>query len=112
MVAQSPSTLQDLFLKHLRDNRGEVTIFLANGIRLQGQIRSCDNFTPSLSGALGPRSSTSMRSQQSVQRSRSNCMNPVRRVNAIDSKSYREGTATTERRKIAAIKPKALNLLR
>ena len=36
MVAQSPSTLQDLFLKHLRDNRGEVTIFLANGIQAPG----------------------------------------------------------------------------
>ena len=53
MVAQSPSTLQDLFLKHLRDNRGEVTIFLANGIRLQGQIRSFDNFTVQLVRGTG-----------------------------------------------------------
>ena len=45
MPAQSTSSLQDLFLKHLRDHRVEVTIFLANGIRLQGQIRSFDNFT-------------------------------------------------------------------
>ena len=45
MPAQSASSLQDLFLKHLRDHRVEVTIFLANGIRLQGQIRSFDNFT-------------------------------------------------------------------
>ncbi|KLK89479.1 hypothetical protein AA309_31210 [Microvirga vignae] len=48
MSAQSISTLQDTFLKHLRDNRGEVTIFLANGIRLQGQIKSFDNFTVQL----------------------------------------------------------------
>ncbi len=40
--------LQDVFLRHLRDNRVEVTIFLANGIRLQGQIRSFDNFTVQL----------------------------------------------------------------
>jgi host factor-I protein len=48
LPAQSASSLQDLFLKHLRDNRSEVTIFLANGIRLQGQIRSFDNFTVQL----------------------------------------------------------------
>ncbi len=36
------------FLKHLRDHKIEVTIFLANGIKLQGQIRSFDNFTVQL----------------------------------------------------------------
>jgi host factor-I protein len=46
-TATTPS-LQDLFLTHLRDNRVEVTVFLANGIRLQGQIRSFDNFTVQL----------------------------------------------------------------
>jgi host factor-I protein len=45
LPAQSTSTLQDHFLKHLRDHGVEVTVFLANGIRLQGQIRSFDNFT-------------------------------------------------------------------
>jgi host factor-I protein len=48
MPAQSTSTLQAPFLKHLRDHRVEVTIFLANGIRLQGQIRSFDSFTVQL----------------------------------------------------------------
>jgi host factor-I protein len=48
MAAPSTSTLQDLFLKHLRDHSVEVTIFLANGIRLQGQIRSFDNYTVQL----------------------------------------------------------------
>jgi host factor-I protein len=37
-----------MFLKHLRDNRDEVIVFLANGIRLQGQIKSFDNFTVQL----------------------------------------------------------------
>jgi host factor-I protein len=46
-TATTPS-LQDLFLTHLRDNRVEVTVFLANGIRLQGQIRSFDNYTVQL----------------------------------------------------------------
>jgi host factor-I protein len=48
MAAQSTSTLQDLFLKHLCDHRVEVTVFLANGIRLQGQIRLFDNYTVQL----------------------------------------------------------------
>ena len=48
MAIPSTAPLQDLFLKHIRDHRIEVTIFLANGIRLQGQIRSFDNFTVQL----------------------------------------------------------------
>jgi host factor-I protein len=48
LAVQSTSTLQDTFLMHLRDHSVEVTIFLANGIRLQGQIRSFDNFTVQL----------------------------------------------------------------
>jgi host factor-I protein len=53
MAAQSTSTLQDLFLKHLRDHKTEVTMFLVNGIRLQGQIRWFDNFTVQLVRANG-----------------------------------------------------------
>ena len=37
--------IQDMFLNHLRDNELDVTMFLVNGIRLQGQIRQFDNFT-------------------------------------------------------------------
>jgi host factor-I protein len=43
--AQSAATIQDAFLKHLRDNKLDVTMFLVNGIKLQGQIRQFDNFT-------------------------------------------------------------------
>jgi host factor-I protein len=45
LPVKTTSSPQDLFLKHLRDHAVEVTVFLANGIRLQGQIRSFDNFT-------------------------------------------------------------------
>jgi host factor-I protein len=48
MPTQPISTLQDVFLGQLRDGKVDVTIFLANGIRLQGQIRSFDNFTVQL----------------------------------------------------------------
>jgi host factor-I protein len=48
LVAQGTSILQDTFLKYLRDNNADVTMFLVNEIRLQGQIRSFDNFTVQL----------------------------------------------------------------
>ena len=44
MDAPSTPTLQDTFLGYLRDHRAEVTIFLVNGIRLQGYVRSFDAF--------------------------------------------------------------------
>jgi host factor-I protein len=45
MAAQGTSSLQDTFLKHLRDNNVEVTMFLMNGIKLLGRIRWFDSFT-------------------------------------------------------------------
>ncbi|MPR12830.1 RNA chaperone Hfq [Microvirga tunisiensis] len=44
MAAQSTATLQDIFLEYLRDHGIEVTMFLVNGIRLQGHIGSFDRF--------------------------------------------------------------------
>ncbi|WP_457089913.1 RNA chaperone Hfq [Microvirga sp. P5_D2] len=48
MTVQGTSTLQDTFLNHLRDSKAEVTMFLVNGIRLQGQIKRFDTFTVQL----------------------------------------------------------------
>jgi host factor-I protein len=48
MPAQNTATLQDTFLAHLRDHRAEVTMFLVNGIRLQGYVRSVDRFVVEL----------------------------------------------------------------
>jgi host factor-I protein len=45
MALQSTPSLQDIFLTYLRDHRVEVTVFLVNGIRLTGQIRTFDTFT-------------------------------------------------------------------
>ena len=42
MAVQSPVTLQNTFLTYLRDHKIDVTMFLVNGVRLQGQIRSFD----------------------------------------------------------------------
>jgi host factor-I protein len=40
--------IQDIFLKHLRDNKLDVTMFLVIGIRLQGRISRFDNHTVQL----------------------------------------------------------------
>ena len=45
MAAQSTSSLQDTFLKHLCDSNIDVTMFLVNGIKLLGRIRRFDSFT-------------------------------------------------------------------
>ena len=45
VTAQSTPSLQDAFLKHLRDNNIDVTMFLVNGIKLVGRIERFDNFT-------------------------------------------------------------------
>ena len=37
-------SLQDPFLNALRKERVPVSIYLVNGIKLQGQIESCDQF--------------------------------------------------------------------
>ena len=42
--AQKPQTLQDPFLNVLRRERIPVSIFLVNGIKLQGTIESFDQF--------------------------------------------------------------------
>ena len=44
VTAQSTPSLQDAFLKHLRDNNIDVTMFLVNGIKLVGRIERFDNF--------------------------------------------------------------------
>ncbi|MBL0407696.1 RNA chaperone Hfq [Microvirga aerilata] len=48
MPAQSTATIQDAFLKHVRANNIDVTMFLVNGIRLQGRIKRYDSYTVQL----------------------------------------------------------------
>jgi host factor-I protein len=45
VAVQSTFGLQDAFLKHLRDNNVDVTMFLVNGIKLMGRIKRYDTFT-------------------------------------------------------------------
>jgi host factor-I protein len=44
MPAEKPQHVQDQFLNHIRKNKVPVTIFLINGVKLQGVVSSFDNF--------------------------------------------------------------------
>ena len=44
MSSEKPQNLQDTFLNHIRKNKTPVTVFLVNGVKLQGIITWFDNF--------------------------------------------------------------------
>ena len=44
MPGEKPQNLQDSFLNHVRKQKVPVTIFLVNGVKLQGNITWFDNF--------------------------------------------------------------------
>jgi host factor-I protein len=44
MAATKSQNLQDTFLNQVRKNKVPVTVFLVNGVKLQGMISSFDNF--------------------------------------------------------------------
>ena len=44
MPAEKAQNLQDAFLNHVRKHKVPVTIFLINGVKLQGVIASFDQF--------------------------------------------------------------------
>jgi host factor-I protein len=44
MAAERPQSLQDTFLNHVRKNKTPLTIFLINGVKLQGIVTWFDNF--------------------------------------------------------------------
>ncbi|MBV8938771.1 MAG: RNA chaperone Hfq [Alphaproteobacteria bacterium] len=45
MMHDRPQSVQDLFLNKLRKSKIPVTIYLANGVKLQGNIGGFDNFS-------------------------------------------------------------------
>jgi host factor-I protein len=45
MAAEKSQNVQDVFLNHVRKNKTPVTIFLVNGVKLQGVISWFDNFS-------------------------------------------------------------------
>ena len=45
MAAEKTQNVQDVFLNHVRKNKTAVTVFLVNGVKLQGIITWFDNFS-------------------------------------------------------------------
>ena len=45
MSSTKTQNLQDVFLNHIRKNKAPVTVFLVNGVKLQGVITWFDNFS-------------------------------------------------------------------
>lgn len=45
MATEKSQNIQDVFLNTIRKKRISVTIFLANGVKLQGNITAFDNFS-------------------------------------------------------------------
>lgn len=44
MASERPQSLQDAFLNNVRKNKTPLTIFLVNGVKLQGIVTWFDNF--------------------------------------------------------------------
>lgn len=44
MAAEKSQNVQDVFLNHIRKQKVPVTIFLVNGVKLQGIVTWFDNF--------------------------------------------------------------------
>lgn len=45
MSSEKPQNLQDVFLNNIRKNKTPVTVFLVNGVKLQGIVTWFDNFS-------------------------------------------------------------------
>lgn len=45
MPAEKSQNVQDVFLNHIRKQKNSVTIFLVNGVKLQGIVTWFDNFS-------------------------------------------------------------------
>ena len=44
MAAEKSQNVQDVFLNHIRKSKTPVTVFLINGVKLQGVVTWFDNF--------------------------------------------------------------------
>jgi host factor-I protein len=44
MAVERTQPVQEVFLRHLQDHKVPVTIFLKNGIKLQGYVTAFDSF--------------------------------------------------------------------
>ena len=49
MAQERPQPLQDTVLRHVREHKVPVTVFLTNGVRLQGTVTAFDSYSLLLS---------------------------------------------------------------
>src|SRR4029453_7508152 len=54
MATERTQSLQDTFLNHVRKNKTPLTIFLVNGVKLQGVVTWFDNFSVPLARGGAP----------------------------------------------------------
>ena len=71
MSTGQSQALQDTVLEHLRKHKVPVTVFLVNGIKLQGTVIGFDSYSLLLLGISSRKSSTSTRSRPSCPENRS-----------------------------------------
>ena len=45
MASEKPQNVQDVFLNYIRKHKTPVTVFLVNGVKLQGIVTWFDNFS-------------------------------------------------------------------
>jgi len=45
MASERTQNVQDVFLNNIRKNKASVTVFLVNGVKLQGIVTWFDNFS-------------------------------------------------------------------
>ena len=45
MAGEKTQNVQDVFLNHVRKNKNPVTVYLVNGVKLQGIVTWFDNFS-------------------------------------------------------------------
>ena len=85
-MSERAQNVQDVFLGHLRDRKTPVTIFLMNGIKLQGVIDSFERFSLVLRRD---------RHSQLVYKSTISTIVPMMAVQLFDSeRSRQQGKAT------------------
>ncbi|HEY6735076.1 MAG TPA: RNA chaperone Hfq [Roseiarcus sp.] len=86
MMSEKAQTVQDVFLTHLREHKMPVTIFLMNGIKLQGTVDWFDKFSLVLRRD---------RQSQLVYKSTISTIVPMMAVQLFDSeRSPQQGRAT------------------
>ena len=89
----SKGQIQDPFLNALRKERVPVAIYLVNGIKLQGNIESFDQFSVLLKNTVS----------QMVYKHAISTIVPARNVRMVPDSAHAEDSAELEREELALV---------